>query len=71
MCIRDRFESVAIQMAMHPEKFNKIKNKLINNLPTASLYDAPLYTSHLESAFFEMYERNQSGLNPDHIYVEH
>ena len=68
---QEQFESVAIKMAMHPEKFNKIKNKLINNLPTASLYDAPLYTRQLESAFLEMYERNQSGLNPDHIYVEH
>ena len=67
---QEQFESVAIKMAMHPEKFNKIKNKLINNLPTASLYDAPLYTRQLESAFLEMYERNQSGLNPDHIYVE-
>jgi len=68
---QEQFESVAIQMAMHPEKFKKIKDKLIDNLPRAPLYDTPLFTRHLESAYLEMYERYQNGLNPDHIYVKH
>jgi predicted O-linked N-acetylglucosamine transferase (SPINDLY family) len=48
-----------------------IKDKLVNNLPTAPLYDTPLFTQHLESAYLTMYDRYQNGLDPDHIYVEH
>jgi len=53
-----------------PEKLKIIKDKLVNNLPTAPLYDTPLFTRHLESAYLTMYERYQQGLDPDHIYVE-
>jgi hypothetical protein len=28
-----------------------------------------LYASQIESAYLEMYERHQKGLEPDHIYV--
>ena len=56
---------------MHPEKLNTIKEKLIKNLPTAALYDTQLFARHLESAYLNMYDRYQNGLNPDHIYVKH
>ena len=68
---QEQFELVAIQMATHPEKLKKIKDKLIDNLPTAALYDTPLFTRHLESAYLEMYDRYQNGLNSEHIYVKH
>ena len=68
---QEQFELVAIQMAIHPEKLKKIKDKLIDSLPTAALYDTPLFTRHLESAYLEMYDRYQNGLNSEHIYVEH
>jgi hypothetical protein len=29
-----------------------------------------LYVKQLESAYEEMFERSQNGLEPDHIYVE-
>ena len=48
-----------------------IKDKLVNNLPTAPLYNTPLFTRHLESAYLTMYDRYQHGLDPDHIYVEY
>ncbi|WP_416686304.1 tetratricopeptide repeat protein [Candidatus Pseudothioglobus sp. Uisw_041] len=66
-----QYESLAIQLATNPEKLKMIKDKLIYNIPTAVLYDTPLYTRQLESAYLEMYERYQNGLNPDHIYLEH
>jgi predicted O-linked N-acetylglucosamine transferase (SPINDLY family) len=47
-----------------------IKDKLASNLSTAPLYNTPLFTKNLESAFTEMYERYHQGLEPDHIYVE-
>jgi predicted O-linked N-acetylglucosamine transferase (SPINDLY family) len=68
---QEQYESLAIELAMHPEKLKTIKDKLITNLPTAPLYDTPLFTKHLESAYLTMVDRYQQGLDPEHIYVEH
>ena len=68
---QEEYESLAIELATNPEKLKIIKDKLVNNLPTAPLYDTPLFTQHLESAYLTMYDRCQQGLDPDHIYVEH
>ena len=68
---QEQYESLAIELATNPEKLKIIKDKLVNNLPTAPLYDTPLFTRHLESAYLTMYDRYQHGLDPDHIYVEY
>ena len=68
---QEEYESFAIELAMDPEKLKIIKNKLASNLPSALLYDTPLFTRHLESAYLAMYDRYQKGQNSDHIYVEH
>ena len=68
---QEQYESLAIELATNPEKLTIIKTKLANNLATAPLYDTPLFTRHLESAYVEMYDRYQKGLEPEHIYVEH
>jgi len=67
---QEQYESLAIELAKDPEKLKIIKDKLVNNLSTAPLYDTPLFTRHLESAYLTMYDRYQNGLDPDHIYVE-
>jgi len=67
---QEQYESLAIELATNPEKLKIIKDKLVDNLPEAPLYDTPLFTRHLESAYLEMYDRYQHGLDPDHIYVE-
>ena len=66
----EEYESLAIELASNPEKLKAIKDKLASNLSTAPLYNTPLFTKNLESAFTEMYERYHQGLEPDHIYVE-
>ena len=68
---QEHYESLAIELATNPEKLKIIKDKLVNNLPTAPLYDTQLFARHLESAYLSMYDRYQHGLDPDHIYVEH
>ena len=68
---QEQYESLAIELATHPKQLKIIKDKLANNLSTAPLYDTPLFTRHLESAYLTMYDRYQQGLEPDHIYVEH
>ena len=64
------YEALAIDLATNPKKLKAIKDKLAANLSTAPLYDTPLFTKNLESAYTEMYERYHDGLDPDHIYVE-
>jgi protein O-GlcNAc transferase len=67
----EEYESLAIELATNPKKLKIIKDKLANNLPSAPLYNTPLFTKHLESAYRKMYDRCHKGLEPDHIYVEH
>jgi predicted O-linked N-acetylglucosamine transferase (SPINDLY family) len=67
----EEYESLAIELATKPEKLKIIKDMLAKNLPTAPLYDTPLFTRHLESAYLTMYDRYQRGLDADHIYVKH
>ena len=64
----EEYESLAIKLATDPEKLKNIKDKLMDNLPIAPLYDTPMFTRHLESAYSMMYDRYQQGLGPDHIY---
>ena len=65
------YEALAIDLATHPEKLSAIKAKLLAHLPTAPLYNTPLFTQHLESAYKTMVQRYHDGLTPDHIVVEH
>jgi len=67
----EEYESLAIELAMNPKKLNTIKDKLVANLSKAPLYNTPLFTRNLESAYTMMYERYQNGIGPDHIYAEH
>ena len=64
------YESLAIELAKNPEKLKAVKDKLVSNLSTAPLFNTSLFTKNLETAYTEMYERYQQGLEPDHIYVE-
>ena len=67
---QQEYEALAIDLATYPKKLKAIKDKLTQNLPSAPLYDTPLFTRHLESAYKVMYDRYNDGLEPDHIYVE-
>ena len=59
---QEQYESLAIELATNPEKLKIIKDKLVDNLPTAPLYDTQLFAKHLESAYLTMYDRCQQGL---------
>jgi predicted O-linked N-acetylglucosamine transferase (SPINDLY family) len=66
---RRDYESLAVELAIYPEKLQAIKNKLLVNLPTSSLFNAKLFTQNLESAYRTIYERYQNDLTPDHIFI--
>ena len=64
------YEAVAIELATNPNKLNAIKNKLQHNRLTTPLFDSPLFTRNLETAFNAMYKRYQADLPPVDIYVK-
>lgn len=63
------YETLAIELATHPDKLKAIKDKLINNRLTTPLFDTPSFVKHIESAYKKMYERYQVDLIADHIYI--
>jgi predicted O-linked N-acetylglucosamine transferase (SPINDLY family) len=63
------FESKAIAYAKDPVALQKIKLKLVANLPTSPLFNAQLFTQHIEQAYQAMHARHQSGLPPEHFTV--
>lgn len=66
---QEEYEALAIELAMNSKKLETIKLKLANNRLTAPLFDTPLFTKNLESAYIKMYERYQNDLGPDHISI--
>jgi protein O-GlcNAc transferase len=66
---QQEYESLAIDLATHPAKLQAIKARLKQNLLTAPLFDTPLFTKNLESAYMQIYKRHQEGLLPEHLYI--
>jgi len=66
---QEEYESLAIGLAKNPQKLADIKLKLANNRLTTPLFDTPLFTKKIESAYIKMYERYQADLQPDHITI--
>jgi len=64
------YESLAVELATNPKKFRFMKEKLVDNLPNAPLYNTRLFAKNIESAYKTMFERYHQGLDPDHIYIE-
>jgi predicted O-linked N-acetylglucosamine transferase (SPINDLY family) len=66
---QEEYEALAIELAMNPKKLADIKLKLAHTRLTTPLFDTPLFTKNLESAYTKMYERYQNDLGPDHISI--
>ena len=65
----EEYESLAIDLAMNPQKLAGIKQRLTNNRLTTALFDTPLFTKNLEAAYAQMMQRHQADLQPDHISI--
>ena len=64
------FEAKAIAYASNPVALQRIKAKLLEHLPNSPLFNAELFTKHIEKAYRVMHERQQSDLPPVHFAVE-
>ena len=63
------YEAKAVELATNPVLLHNIKSKLESNRLTAPLFNAKLFTKHIESAYSMMYQRHIDGLDPEHFYV--
>jgi len=63
------YEEMAIFLAKNPEKLHAIKQNLIAYRLIKPLFDTPLYSRNIETAFMQMYKRYQADLLPDHLSI--
>jgi predicted O-linked N-acetylglucosamine transferase (SPINDLY family)/ADP-heptose:LPS heptosyltransferase len=63
------YETLAVQLANHPEQLAAVKQKLSDNRLAYPLFDTALFTQHLENIYQQMFARYQADLAPEHIYV--
>ena len=61
----EEYEAKAIELACHPGKLSDIKNKIGRNRHTTPLFNAKLFTRHIEAAYEAMYDRYHGELHPD------
>ena len=66
---QEQYEATAIELASNPARLAEIKERLHRNRLETPLFDTERFTKDLENAYTQIYERYQSDLSPDHIYV--
>jgi predicted O-linked N-acetylglucosamine transferase (SPINDLY family) len=66
---KEAYVSLAIELALTPEKLTHIRAKLECNRLNTPLFNTKLLAKHIESAYQSAYDRYHSGLPPDRILV--
>lgn len=61
----EEYENLALRLAREPQRLLALRAKLAANRATFPLFDTRKFTNHLETAFRIMWERRQSGLDPE------
>ena len=63
------YEALALELATNPNKLEKVKRTLSENLLTTPLFDSELFTQNLESGYRQAYERFLTGQAPSDILL--
>jgi predicted O-linked N-acetylglucosamine transferase (SPINDLY family) len=58
------YENRAVELAMRPRELPELRRRLVDSRSTAPLFDTDLFRRDLESAYEEMWRRNQRGEEP-------
>lgn len=66
----EQYEALAIHYAKNSGELLDVKQKLAVKKSSARLFNTSQFTTAFESALTEMVHRYESGLEPDHIYVD-
>ncbi len=65
----ENYESMAIFLALNPERLDGLRQKLEKNKSSQPLFDTPRFTLNFETLLKKMNQRRLSGLSPDHLWV--
>jgi predicted O-linked N-acetylglucosamine transferase (SPINDLY family) len=63
------YENLAIELSTSPTKLNAVKNKLLFNRQSSSLFNTKKFATSLEKAFTLILERYKKNLCTDHIRI--
>ena len=63
------YETLAVDLAINPDRLKIIRKKLKQNLQNTSLFNTSMFARHVENAYTQMYERYHDNLPSDHIFV--
>ncbi len=66
---QDQYEALALELATNTNKLSEIKVRLSNNRLTTPLFDTPLFTKNIESAYLKIYDQYLMGLKPSNLYI--
>lgn len=64
------YQAKAIELARSPEHLAEIRQRLAVAKQSSSLYKPQQITQWLELGLKQAHERQQKGLEPDHVYIE-
>lgn len=67
----DAYEAVALKLATAPVLLSEIKRKLADNRASYPLFDSDRFCRNIENAYVMMWERLQSGRQPESFEVSH
>jgi len=67
---QEEYETLAIQLAKDPIKLNHVKDSLNHESKMAKLFDTQKFIKDLERLYKKIQERQQQGLQVDHLYVD-
>jgi predicted O-linked N-acetylglucosamine transferase (SPINDLY family) len=65
----EAYESLAIELALNPNRLAALKVRLDANRLTSPLFDTPQFTRHIESAYQAAHQRALSKDKPEHIHA--
>jgi predicted O-linked N-acetylglucosamine transferase (SPINDLY family) len=66
---REEYAALALALARDPARLAALRAKLAANRATHPLFDAALFTRHLEAAFEAMQARHLAGLPPENLRI--
>lgn len=67
---KQQFIEIAIDLAKHPSKIDKIKEKLRQNQKIYPLFKPEVFTRHLENAYQMMWGKYLNHEKPEHLWVK-
>jgi predicted O-linked N-acetylglucosamine transferase (SPINDLY family) len=60
---------LSVELAKNVDKYNELKDQLKNNLKIERISTNKIYTKNLETAFEEVYMKNQKNLPNENLYI--